>query len=107
VAAGFVVASPTYFVATCVQVRMLGGRISDFGRALMPAYLSGLAMGAVVLILKLTLPFPVGLTRLVCLVAAGVIAYCGWILVFHRREVIETWQLISHIRAPRAADLPA
>jgi PST family polysaccharide transporter len=102
-----IIVAAACFAATCVQVRMLGGRVSDLAVALMPAYLSGLAMFSVVLTLKLMLPFPAGLTRLLCLVTAGVVTYCGWILIFHRREVIEAWRLISYIRSSSPGDHPA
>lgn len=105
-ATALIIVTSACFVATCVQVRILGGRVSDLAVALMPAYLSGLAMFAALCTLKLMLPFPAGLTRLLCLVAAGVVIYCGWILVFHRREVIEAWRLISYIRASSPGDHP-
>lgn len=90
-------------VATGVQVRMLGGRLAELIKAVAPAYLAGFAMMATVLALKYLLPLPEGLARLMCLVPAGAAVYVGWILLFHRRAVLDAWQLMSSIRAGGSA----
>ncbi len=95
-------------VATFVQVRMLGGRLPELIKAVAPAYLAGFAMAATVLALRYLLPLPEGFTRLVCLVLAGMVVYVGWIMLFHRRAVLDAWQLMSSIRAGEASSaIPA
>lgn len=95
VAVAVILAAITDVIATGIQVRMLGGRISELATALMPAYLSGLAMVSVILSLGWMLEFQPSLYRLICLVGAGGATYLGWMVIFHRQEVMGAWRLMA------------
>jgi O-antigen/teichoic acid export membrane protein len=89
--------------ATVLQVHMLGGRLWELVEGLRPAYLAGLAMTAAVVALRCSLPLAVGPWRLVVLAAVGAGVYGGWLLVFHRRQVMDAWRTMSSIRTSGAA----
>lgn len=94
-------------LVTVFQIRLMGGRISEFADHLAAPYLATLAMIPAVLLFAAWLPLTALWLRLVCEVAVGAAAYAVWLIVFHRAAVRDAWAFISYARRPSAGDAAA
>jgi O-antigen/teichoic acid export membrane protein len=96
--------------ATAMQIRLLQGSFLSFATALAPGYSAVLAMAAALLALKWATPIHDPLVSLITHVCVGAAVYVGWLFLFHRPELLEAWQFLSHRRteviAPVAASAP-
>jgi len=87
-------------LVTVTQIRMLGGDLRSFARALAPPYLAGAAMMAAVLSFAAWLPVHQSAVRLICEVLVGGLVYLGVLALFFRDWAKAVWAFLSEVRAP-------
>jgi len=105
--AGLIVMGVAGIIATLVQIRMLGGRVSAFLLALAPGYSGAAAMIVAVLLLDALIPIEGALLELLCFAPLGAAVYVGWLLAFHRGQLLEAWRFLSHRRGATIGAEPA
>jgi O-antigen/teichoic acid export membrane protein len=97
-------------LATAVQIRMLHGSVLQFAAALAPGYSAVSAMVLAVLLMKRFAPLDSPLASLIAHVLLGAAVYVGWLFLFHRAQLLEAWQFLTHRRtetiAPAHAAVP-
>jgi hypothetical protein len=96
--------------ATAMQIRLLQGSFLRFAAALAPGYSAATAMAVALLVLKWAAPIDDALVSLITHVFIGVIVYVGWLFLFHRTQLLEAWEFLTHRRtdaiAPAVASAP-
>jgi O-antigen/teichoic acid export membrane protein len=96
--------------ATAMQIRLLQGSFLRFAAALAPGYSAVTAMAVALLVLKWAAPIDDALVSLITHVFIGVVVYVGWLFLFHRPQLLEAWEFLTHGRteaiAPAVASAP-
>ena len=96
--------------ATAMQIRLLQGSVLRFAAALAPGYSAVTAMVVALLALKWMAPIDDALVSMSTHVSIGVVVYVGWLFLFHRPQLLEAWEFLTHRRteviAPAAASAP-
>jgi O-antigen/teichoic acid export membrane protein len=106
IAASMTIMGLSGFIATGLQVRMLGGAPLAFLAALLPAYAAGTVMAVCVVGLASVLPIESPAARLACLAPAGAAVYLGWLMLFHRSQVRAAFGFVLAARGGAPAPFP-
>jgi hypothetical protein len=94
-AVAWLVTYPIYLtIAARIALPVIGVRASQLIGAIRVPLTASLAMAAVLVVVDRLLPELTALPHLALLVAVGAIVYAGWLLMFARSTLADTWALI-------------